>query len=263
MNNTQFNTIKKSIKSYMKSLDLDTCKKELVKKGLLKTNSKLSKGDNLNVGLELLPSVLSGANLCPSAGKCKLTCLAFSGPQGTIYGNAMFTGEMINVQIKLLARRTFVYLNDREWFVKLLKHELTSKQTLSELVGGSLHVRLNVFSDIDWTFVTNEVKNVSFYDYTKVWTRKSTANYHLTFSASETTDKFSIFEKVSNGENVAVVFAVPSKAKLPKEFLNLEVVSGEDTDNRYEDPKGVIVGLVYKTTSGGKQDTSFTFKAVA
>ena len=259
----QFNTIKKSIKSYIKTLDLDECKKELVKKGILKQNSKLSKGNNLNFWVELLPSVLSGSNLCPSAGKCKLTCLAFSGPQGTIYGKAMFTGEMINKQLQLLARRTFVYLNDKDWFVKLLKTELAFKNNMAELVGGSINVRLNVFSDVDWRFLTDELNNISFYDYTKVWNRQSTANYHLTFSASETTDKFSIFEKVSNGENVAVVFAVPSKGKLPKEFLNLEVISGEDTDNRYEDPKGVIVGLVYKTTSGGKQDTSFTFKPEA
>ena len=263
MNITQFNTIKKSVKAYMKTLTLDECKKDLIKKGLLKQNSKLSKGNNLNYGLELLPSVLSGKNLCPSAGKCKLTCLAFSGPQGTIYGKAMFRGDMINKQLKLLARRTFVYLNDKEWFLKLLKTELSHKNNMAELMGGTINVRLNVFSDIDWRFLTDELKNISFYDYTKVWNRKSTANYHLTFSASETTDNFSIFEKVSQGENVAVVFAVPSKAKLPKEFLNLEVINGEDTDNRYEDPKGVIVGLVYKTTSGGKQDTSFTFKAVA
>lgn len=73
MNKLQFNTIKKSIKKYMNNLELDQVKKEFIKKGLLKQNSKLSKGHNLNYGLELLPSVLSGKNLCPSAGKCKVT----------------------------------------------------------------------------------------------------------------------------------------------------------------------------------------------
>lgn len=260
MNTTQFTTIKKSVKSYMKTLHLDECKAELVKKGLLKQNSKLSKGNNLNYGVELLPSVLSGKNLCPSAGKCKLTCLAFSGPQGLIYGKAMFKGEMINKQLKLLARRTYVYLNDHDWFIKLLKAELTHKQTLSELTSKNLNIRLNVFSDIDWTFLTNELKNISFYDYTKVWTRKSTSNYHLTFSASERTDKFEIFEKAAQGENVAVVF---NEKKLPNNFLNLDVVNGDKSDDRYNDPKGVIVGLKLKVTSGGKQDTSFAFRVAA
>jgi hypothetical protein len=263
MNTKQFNTIKKSIKAYMKSLTLDECKTELVKKGVLKQNSKTKKGEKLNFGLELLPSVLSGANLCPSAGKCKLTCLAFSGAQGMIYADAMFKGEMINSQLKMLARRTFVYLNDREWFLKLLKAELNHRTAMTELLGQGINFRLNVFSDIDWRFLTDELTHISFYDYTKVWTRKSTPNYPLTFSASEMTDNFSIFEKVSNGENVAVVFEVPSKLKLPTEFLNLEVVSGEETDNRYDDPRGVIVGLVYKSTSGGKQSTEFAFKSVA
>ena len=136
-------------------------------------------------------------------------------------------------------------------------------------MGVEVYFRLNVFSDIDWRDFTNELKNISFYDYTKVWDRVSTDNYHLTFSASETTDKFSIFEKVTQGENVAVVFNV-KKGCLPNKFLDLDVFNGEVTDNRYADPKGVIVGLVLKNTSHSNEnhkannlDNIFAFKVVA
>ena len=249
-----FNTIRKMVRSYMATLNLDDCKAEMIEKGVLTSNAKLKKGDNANFGLELLPSVLSGANLCPSAGKCKLTCLAFSGVGNILKGKKMIAGTELSAPLKAKARRTFVFLNDKDWFTELLKSEITHKNAMAKLGGQKVYFRLNVTSDVDWRFLTDQLTEINFFDYTKVWTRSSTANYFITFSASELTTNEMIADKVSQGENVAVVF---NSKKLPKDFLNFEVINGDKNDNRYDDPKGVIVGLVLKTTVGGKESTDF------
>jgi len=120
------------------------------------------------------------------------------------------------------------------------------------LMGKSIAVRLNTTSDLDWTELTNSLPNVQFYDYTKVWTRKSTANYNLTFSVAEHNTQEQIEEKLNNNESVAIVFH-----KLPETYMGFPVVDGDVDDDRYNDVKGTIIGLKYKTTVGGKDDTSF------
>jgi hypothetical protein len=49
------------------------------------------------------------------------------------------------------------------------------------------------------------------------------------------------------GGNVAVVFD-----ELPKTYLGYEVINGDDTDLRFLDKKGVVVGL--KAKGKGKYD---------
>ena len=255
-----FNTIKKLVREYMKTLSLDECKAELIEKGVLTANKKLKKGDNANFGLELLPSVLSSSNLCPNAGKCKLTCLAFSGVGNVLKSKKMIAGTELSSPLKAKARRTLVFLKDRDWFIELLKSEITHKNNMAKLGGQKVYFRLNVTSDIDWRFLTDQLTEINFYDYSKVWTRTSTANYKITFSASETTTHDMIFEKVIQGENVAVVFA---SNKLPNKFLEFEVIDGDKNDDRSQDPERVIVGLILKSTVGGKDVTDFAFKVVA
>ena len=64
MNAEQFGLIKGMIRDYMDNLTLEECKNEIIEKGLLTSNSKLRKGENLNYGLELLPSILAkGVNM--------------------------------------------------------------------------------------------------------------------------------------------------------------------------------------------------------
>jgi len=255
-----FNTIRKMVKAYMNTLNLDDCKAELIEKGLLTSNKKLKKGENANFGLELLPSVLSGANLCPGAGKCKLTCLAFSGVGNIIKRKKRITGTELSAPLKAKARRTFVFLNDKDWFVSLLKSEIAHKNNMGKLSGQDVYFRLNVTADVDWRFLTDQLTEINFYDYTKLWNRVSTYNYKFTFSASEHTTHEMIADKVSQGENVAVVF---DSNKLPNKFLNFEVINGDKNDDRSQDPSGVIVGLVLKSTVGGKDATDFAFKVAA
>jgi hypothetical protein len=102
--------------------------------------------------------------------------------------------------------------------------------------------------------------DVQFYDYTKNYIRfekELPANYHLTFSRSETNhDK--AMEILSKGFNVAIVFD-----KLPETFAGYEVINGDENDLRFKDKKGVVVGLKYKkiTGSGGAEKNKLAFES--
>jgi len=111
-------------------------------------------------------------------------------------------------------------------------------------------VRLNGTSDIAWerSGLMDKFPSVPFYDYTKNPLRfaqflngKLPANYRLTFSRSETNEA-QCLEFLARGGNVSVVF----RKSLPKTWKGYPVVNGDETDLRFLDPKGVVVGLVAK-----------------
>jgi hypothetical protein len=109
-----------------------------------------------------------------------------------------------------------------------------------------------MYSLIDW--ITNNT-NAKLYDYTKIYTRKSTSKYHLTFSMSEN-NRTECKKWLDNGKgNVAVVFNLgrrkgksvnPSTLKYPSYFINYPVISGDVTDLRFLDPSPFIIGLYGK-----------------
>lgn len=125
------------------------------------------------------------------------------------------------------------------------------------------YVRLNGTSDIDWQkikidnqYLFSLFPNITFYDYTKDYSRiPKFDNYHLTYSYTETTDSNLLPELIQKG-NVAVVFN-----KLPIIWHGVEVVNGDLNDLRPLDKKGVIVGLIAKGKA--KKDTSGFVKHIA
>jgi hypothetical protein len=96
--------------------------------------------------------------------------------------------------------------------------------------------------------------DVTFYDYTKVSSRrelmKKYNNYQITLSF-DGYNKAKCMEWLRAGHNVAVVFKTVKKDELPKSLWGYDVIVGDNYDARFLDPKGVIVGLKYKL---GSQD---------
>ena len=255
MDNKQFNTIRKDVKRYMNTLDLNEVREEFMNSDILISNAKLSKGDAINVGLELLPSVLGiFGNTCGAEGKCKLTCLVFSGRGNLMQKKRIVNGELSDT-LKKRARRTFLYFNDRDFLESKMSIEIEANHSIAKLKGLDFGVRLNVFSDLDWSDFIAKHPQIQFYDYTKHFDRESTHNYDLTFSASEKTSKAQIVKVLTAGEKVAMVF----RNKLPKTYFGFDVVDGDDTDNRYNDNGGIIIGLSMKTPIFGKTETSFVY----
>jgi len=103
--------------------------------------------------------------------------------------------------------------------------------------------------------------HIQFYDYTKKPRRimrylagKLPKNWSLTFSRAETRANQKHAQTVLNkGGNVAAVFAGKT---LPKTYKGKRVVSGDETDLRFLDPRNVIVGLTAKGKAR-KDDSGF------
>jgi hypothetical protein len=79
-------------------------------------------------------------------------------------------------------------------------------------------------------------------------------NYHLTFSRSETNGAISL-AFLRSGGNVAMVF----RKSLPTQYFGHDVVDGDDTDLRFLDGKGKIVGLKEKGLAK-KDETGFVLE---
>jgi hypothetical protein len=96
---------------------------------------------------------------------------------------------------------------------------------------------------------------VTFYDYTKVLGRKvaNIANYSLTFSAADGND-IDVMKAIAQGYNVATVFGLKKTEAMPETYMGLPVFNGDESDLRFLDPKGVIVGLYAKGKA--KKDTT-------
>ena len=133
--------------------------------------------------------------------------------------------------------------------------------------------RLNLTSDIAWesVFFNEDEPNTifdkfpetKFYDYTKSFQRMKAfingelpSNYHLTFSCSETNEKIAKLV-LEMGGNVAVVF----RNQLPKTWNGVEVVNGDESDLRFLDKQGVVVGLIEKGLAK-KDETGFVKEGI-
>ena len=220
-------------------------------------NPKLMKGQKkgyLSSVLHLAPADLSGKNTCPKAtAGCKAACLNTAG-RGGIFKK----GETTNVIQQARIRKTKAFFENRQEFLNELVYEIVKTKRLAEKKGLIPVFRLNGTSDISWEKyelvdgmnIFQLFPDVQFYDYTKVNNRKVShiKNYHLTFSKADGND-MDVRIAMSNGMNVAVVFN-----KLPETYLGRKVINGDETDLRFLDERGVIVGL--KAKGKAKKDTS-------
>ena len=215
-------------------------------------NPKLMKGEKqgyLSFVLHLAPANLSGKEVCPkrTAG-CTEACLNTAG-RGGMYKK----GETTNAIQQARIRKTKMFFEKREEFLAQLEADIRLGIKQAEKKGMIPAFRLNGTSDIAWEKygIIEKFPEVQFYDYTKMNNRKvkHLTNYHLTFSKADGND-MDVRIAASNGMNVAVVF----KKELPATYIGRNVINGDDTDLRFLDPKGVIVGL--KAKGKAKKDTT-------
>ena len=256
--------LRRSIKDYWESLSISTIEREFSRlgAGLLNRNSKLQKNPDGNAvriyGIEMLPAnYTAGENLCPSAGQCINTCLAFSGHARLIKLDV--PSVKLNNVLKKRARRTFLFKHSPD-FRAMLKTQVKRRFELDAKIGIKSVFRLNVFSDVDYTWLIKELPYIQFYDYTKVWSREaSLSNYTLVYSYSERTDPIEAMEKLHKGQNIAMVF----QDTLPETWNGFPVIDGDESDYRIADPRGVVVGLKVKQQIGLKKDSYNSFTSAS
>lgn len=237
---------------------------KLLSTGNPKVLKGMAQGYNTYI-LHLAPADLSGYETCPkrTAG-CTAACLNTAGRGG------MFKkGETTNTIQQARIRKTKMFFENRSVFMaQLVKDiELGIKQSLNKNLIPVF--RLNGTSDIAWEkySVTRDgvvyknifeaFANVTFYDYTKILGRKVTniPNYHLTFSAADGNDT-DVINAIKEGYNIAVVFGIKKTLPMPDTYLDMPVFNGDESDLRFLDPKGHIIGL-YAKGKAKKDDTGF------
>lgn len=233
--------------------------------------------------LYLAPSDSSGTELCGMAdiAGCKAGCLNTAGRGGMAAGNATFTaanGEALpdNAIQKARLARTDLYLSNRAGFMVRLVREIERAKRYARRKRKKLVVRLNGTSDIRWESVScvragkpyanlfAAFGELQFYDYTKLPNRKviGIPNYHLTFSYSHRGEFAPIVARAVRFYGAAVNFAAVFSQALPAYFLGRSVVNGDESDLRFLDRRGVVVGLVAKGRA--RRDASgFVVPAVA
>jgi hypothetical protein len=215
-------------------------------------NPKIQKGTKmgyLSFILHLAPSDLSGKNTCPKAtAGCIAACLNTAGRGG------MFKrGETTNMIQKARIRKTQYFFNNRAEFMVDLANDIKKAIRYAERKGLTPVFRLNGTSDLSWEKysviegfnIFEMFPNVQFYDYTKVLGRKTKMypNYHLTFSKADGNDS-DVAEALLQGMSVVAVYD-----KIPE-----GTPSADETDLRFLDPKGIMLGL--KAKGKAKKDYS-------
>jgi hypothetical protein len=214
---------------------------------LTTANAKIRKGEKIGFktfGIHLAPASLSGFNVCKDASAgCAASCLNTAG-----------MGAFSNVQLARIEKTRLFFKNKVAFLAQLIK-EIAAAIKSAEKQGLTAVFRLNLTSDLPWEKIKLNDKTVfqlfpqvTFYDYTKSPERMTAflagempKNYHLTFSKSETNG--AIAESIlKSGGNVAMVF----RKSLPSKWLGVEVINGDETDLRFLDGAGKIIGLVEK-----------------
>lgn len=239
-------------------------------------NAKTIKGQKqgyMTAILYLSPANSSGANLCPMAQQagCIAGCLNTSGRGGIAKGNATFetiSGDVLpdnKVQRARIARSD-LFNTDQPEFMEQLVKEVAAFIKKADKKGLVPVVRLNGTSDILWENIPANgagsimalFPDVQFYDYTKVYKRlirPLPANYHLSLSYSEASQKYSLAVRTmakfkGDDVNLVVVF----RKELPETFAGRKVINGDESDLRFLDEQGVVVGL--KAKGKARKDTS-------
>jgi len=232
------------------------------------SNAKTVKGQRkgyMTAVLYLLPGNLSGVELCAMSklAGCRASCLSTAGRGGIAAGRATFTapsGDQIpdNAIQRARLTRTQFYLTDRAGFMAQLVREIRAFVARARKLGLIPVVRLNGTSDIRWEDIPVENKphvfalfpRVQFYDYTKLPNRRRAIgirNYALTFSYSHVAGFASTVNSALKVYGAAINYAVVFAGKtLPDYFLGRAVINGDESDLRFLDAPGVVIGLTAK-----------------
>jgi hypothetical protein len=246
---------------------------------------KLAKGNKkgyVSYCMYLAPAKESGfANVCSdSSAQCEAGCLNSAGKGG-------FDVNVIYARYN----KTLLFKYHKQWFYDKLYLEIQEIERKHNSPKNKEYkvpfcIRLNGTSDILWenikVFKNNKnifdcFPSIQFYDYTKVLKRiqsKLPNNYDLTLSRSEgEANQRVCAEAIAKGWRIAVVFNRGKELyhfeningqrtkvsdgyeyNFPKTWHGYKVIDGDETDLRFLDAGGIVVGLSIKGNKQKKSD---------
>jgi hypothetical protein len=244
---------------------------------------KAAKFNYLNAINYMAPANSAGVgNLCTHASLgCIALCLGRESGQAAMVSKATGTNAVRDSR----ERKARYFMSDRQSYLREMLLHIARNVRRARVKGMALAVRPNGSTDIAYEGLRIIVDNalarqltriagcevtagthtifsafpsIQYLDYTKNpnrLRRTLPANYHLTFSLSET-NLDQALAALARGFNVAVVFAV-----VPATWRGFAVIDGDQHDLRHLDPRavpgacGVVVGLSPKGLKA-KRDTS-------
>ena len=221
--------------------------------GSINSSAKIMKNQKVNHHytyiIYLAPANSSGVNVCTHSTKeCRLGCLATSGRAAMDIASG--ANKIQNARI----RKTLAYSINPTFFLDWIIAEMKSYKAKAQRDGYEFSVRLNGTSDIDYSKVLLNGKNifelfpdVIFYDYTKNHNRLYTPIKNYTLTLSYTGYNWEQSKKaLNNGFNIAAVFNITKKVPFPTSYRGYTVINGDLSDLRVGEAKGVIIGLRWK-----------------
>lgn len=236
----------------------NTAPKYYKSKSLLSINADAKTKKGIKYGfltgiLYLAPYNSAGHNIntCSMAkiAKCNIACLNTAG-----------RGAFNSVQNARI-NKTLYFKYDFDGFINQLIINIKQLINKAHKLGLTPLIRLNGTSDIKWENIGfvyqgkyyNNIFEVfpycQYYDYTKLpnrlYSENMPPNYDLTFSYSGVSE----FEKynniaINNKMRIAVVFK--NKHNIPKFYMGLPVISGDNSDIRHLDNNNTIIALYAK-----------------
>lgn len=221
--------------------------------GVKVSNLKIAKNKAPTMGLTMsshcscrreVDGQLQVLNTCPWAGACAAVCVLKHG-----HGSRPKVVSARNWRTSLLFDYPMA-------FAVVLRHEILTAARRTN--GQPFLARLNVNSDLPWHLIPELFEGVPIqaYDYTKDpgildgdgWVVPG--KYRKIYSWSETSDVGRVMSFLDRGGSIAVVTnrkkGQPVKSPLTFGFEAYDVVDGDQSDNRWETPPGVIVDLYAK-----------------
>ena len=201
----------------------------------------------------------SVGDLCGNASPgCIALCL------GEHSGNAALYPAVMQSRI----RKAQWFMRDRKAFVSEMLIHIANARYAACKAKLKLCVRLNGATDLAWEGLAPQAfacnPDIQFVDYTKSVKRalahaqgRMPANYHLTFSRSETNEA-QCLEVLKAGGNVAVVSSLPK----PDKYLGYTVINGDEHDLRHLDPRNVVVWLTPKGNKAKKDQSGFVLRSL-
>jgi len=220
-------------------------------------NSKLAKGPRPVVSISLAPGIASGHDVCPDrSGGCTAPCVG-----GDLVGRATMFPKIMQAR----ACRTRFALTDPAAALALVidetERETYRRQGRRRIGRRRVGLRLNAFSDIDWTRVLPELADglpfVDLYDYTKRTHRTPSDRYRLIYSATENDGPAELAAKLARGP-LAIVVDTP-KHTAPNTIGNYPAVDGDDDDyTNAQHPPGTVITLALKGNTKAKHHARHT-----
>ena len=174
-------------------------------------NTKLRKSERIEYRIRGLSLAPGSAAMCPHATEsCRISCVG-----GKNVGMAVVFPSIHQAR----ERKTQLFLKNRPWFMQQLREEIRHEQQLAENDGAQLVLRLNTYSDLDWSDIFYDFPDIIGYDYSKVhsrWLRIQRGdwpkNYAITFSWSENPKHQEWCARIlAEGGNVAIAFTNPGR----------------------------------------------------